>query len=101
LVTLTVGRFSVIRDSWRGKPVLYYCEKGREADAKRAFSKTPLMLEFFSKKIGTAYPYAKYAQIAAADFIYGGMENTSATTQTDGALLDKRVSLDYSSDEII
>jgi len=101
LVTLTVGRFSVIRDSWKGKPVLYYCEKGREGDARRAFSKTPLMLEFFSKNIGTSYPYAKYAQIAAADFIYGGMENTSATTQTDGALLDKRASLDYSSDELV
>ncbi|MFN0117453.1 MAG: M1 family aminopeptidase [Elusimicrobiota bacterium] len=101
LVTLTVGRFSELKDKWRHIPVTYYCEKGREADTQRAFGKTPKMLEFFSKKIGTAYPFAKYAQIAAADFIYGGMENTSATTQTDSALLDARVSLDYNSDELV
>ena len=59
------------------------------------------MLEFFSSFIGVRYPFPKYAQVAAADFIYGGMENTSATTQTDAALLDERVSLDYTSDELV
>lgn len=101
LVTLTAGRFTHLKDKWRGMAVDYYCEKGREADTKRAFGKTPRMLEFFSRFIGTAYPYAKYAQIAAADFIYGGMENTSATTQTDSALLDERAALDYTSDELV
>lgn len=101
LVTLTVGRFAEIKDKWRNIPVLYYSEKGKEDQAQRAFGKTPKMLEFFSKFIGVNYPYAKYAQIAAADFIYGGMENTSATTQTEYALLDERVSLDYTSDELV
>lgn len=101
LVTLTVGRFSVISDTWRGKQVTYYCEKGREEEARRAFGKTPKMLEYFSQKIGVAYPYAKYAQVAVADFIYGGMENTSATTQTDSALLDARAAIDYTSDELV
>src|SRR4029077_13269285 len=101
LVTLAVGRFREIKDRWRNRPVTYYCEAGREADARRAFGKTPRMMEFFSRFIGVPYPYAKYAQVAAADFIYGGMENTSATTQTDSALLDQRVSIDYSSDELV
>jgi aminopeptidase N len=101
LVTLTVGRFSVIKDKWRNIPVTYYCERGREADTLRAFSKTPKMLEFFSKSIGVKYPYPKYAQIAAHDFIFGGMENTSATTQTEYALLDERAALDYTSDELV
>jgi aminopeptidase N len=101
LVTLAIGRFSHLRDSWRGMPVDYYCEKGREADTRRAFGKTPKMLEFFSDFIGVRYPFPKYAQVAAADFIYGGMENTSATTQTDAALLDERVTLDYTSDELV
>lgn len=83
LVTLAVGRFTHLKDKWRKTPVDYYCEKGREADTRRAFGKTPQMMEFFSKFIGVNYPYAKYAQVAAADFIYGGMENTSATTQTE------------------
>lgn len=101
LVTLAVGRFSVMKDTWRKKPVLYYAEKGREADARRAFGKTPKMMEFFSQFIGVPYPYPKYAQVAVSDFIYGGMENTSATTQTDAALLDERVALDHSSDELV
>ena len=101
LVTLTVGRFSLIKDKWKNLPVQYYCEKGREKEAKRAFGNTPDMLSFFSKSIGVSYPYAKYAQVAVSDFIYGGMENTSATTQTDTALLDKRASLDYTSDELV
>ena len=101
LVTLAVGKFKVIKDKWKNIPVLYYCEKGREADTKRAFGKTPKMLDFFSKMIGTSYPYPKYSQVAVSDFIYGGMENTSATTQTDSALLDKRSSIDYSSDELV
>ena len=57
LVTLTAGRFSEIKEYWQDVPVLYYCEKGREADTKRAFGKTPDMLEFFSKKLGVPYPY--------------------------------------------
>lgn len=100
LVTLTVGRFSELRDSWDGVPVLYYCEKGREDDARRAFGKTPAMMDFFSRKTGVRYPYAKYAQIAAAGFP-GGMENTSATTQTDIALFDAEAALDTDFDGLV
>lgn len=101
LVTLAVGRFSLIKDRWKNVPVEYYCERGREDDARRAFGKTPKMIDFFSSFIGVRYPYEKYAQVAVADFIYGGMENTSATTQTDLALLDARAAVDYSSDELV
>jgi aminopeptidase N len=68
LVTLAVGRFSHLKDKWKNVPVDYYCEKGREAETRRAFGKTPKMLEFFSGFTGVRYPFAKYAQVAAADF---------------------------------
>ena len=71
-----------IRDFAGNTPVTYYCRAGREDDARRAFGNTPRMIQFFEKAIGVPYPYAKYAQVAVADFIFGGMENTSATTQT-------------------
>ena len=51
--------------------------------------------------IGVQYPYAKYAQTFVADFIFGGMENISATTLTDTSLLDKRASLDADSDGLL
>ncbi len=90
LVTLVAGKFSEVKDEWDGIPITYYCEPGREEEVKRAFGKTPKMVRFFSEKIGVRYPYEKYAQIAVADFVMGGMEHTTATTQTDRVLLDER-----------
>ncbi len=94
LMTLAVGRFSEISDSWNGKPVTYYVEKGLEASAKLSMGKTPQMIEFFSEKFGYLYPFPKYAQVCVADFIFGGMENTSTTLLMDRCLLDERASLD-------
>lgn len=100
LTSIAVGKFSEVRDNWKGIPVLYYCEPGREKEIRNAFGKTPKMLEFFSQKIGVNYPYKKYSQVAAADFIYGGMENISATTQTDVALHDERAIGEATSSEL-
>ena len=94
LMTLAVGDFAVIEDEWRGKPVTYYVEKGREEDAKRSMGKTPRMVEFLSHKYGYDYPYPKYAQVCVDDFIFGGMENTSTTLLTDRCLLDERAATD-------
>ncbi|OKH24609.1 M1 family metallopeptidase [Chroogloeocystis siderophila] len=94
LMTLAVGDFAEIQDEWNGKPVTYYVEKGREADAQRTMGKTPRMIEFFSEKYGYLYPYPKYAQVCVDDFIFGGMENTSTTLLTDRCLLDERAALD-------
>jgi aminopeptidase N len=94
LMTLAVGQFAEIQDQWQGKPVTYYVERGREADAQRTMGKTPRMIEFFSKTFGYPYPYPKYAQVCTSDFIFGGMENTSTTLLTDRCLLDERAALD-------
>jgi aminopeptidase N len=94
LMTLAVGDFAEIQDEWKGKPVTYYAEKGREEDAKRSMGKTPRMIEFLSQKYGYPYPFPKYAQVCVDDFIFGGMENTSTTLLTDRCLLDERAALD-------
>ncbi len=94
LMTLAVGDFAEIREEWNGKPVLYYVEKGREADARRSMGKTPRMMAFLSEKYGYPYAYPKYAQVCVDDFIFGGMENTSTTLLTDRCLLDEKAALD-------
>ncbi len=76
----------------------YYVLPGREADGERAFGNTPRMVDVFERTIGVPYPYARYSQIAVSEFVFGGMENTSATTQTDRVLHDERAHLDYSAD---
>jgi aminopeptidase N len=101
LMTLAVSRFSEITDSWNGKPVTYYVEKGREDQAKLSMGKTPRMIEFFSEKFGYPYPFPKYAQVCVDDFIFGGMENTSTTLLTDRCLLDERAALDNFNTEFL
>ncbi len=107
LMTLVVGPFvempqrAVSRPAGEPLPVYYYVLPGREADGERAFGKTPNMIAIFEEKLGMQYPYARYSQIAVSDFIFGGMENTSATTQTDRTLHDERAHLDFSSDPLV
>ena len=101
LVTLAVGDFAAIEARWRDVPVVYYVERGREAAAERTLARTPEMLELFSRRFGVPYPYPRYAQVFVADFIFGGMENTSATTLTDVVLLDERATLDHDVDALV
>src|SRR5208282_5563242 len=101
LITLAAGEFTLIEERAGSVPVTYYVAPGREDDARRAFGNTPKMIQFFERAIGVPYPYAKYAQVAVSDFIFGGMENTSATTQTDGTLHDARAHLDFKSDPLV
>ncbi len=102
LMTLCAGEFSrVSQGEVNGVPVEFYVPLGREEDGQRAFGNTPEMIKLFSILIGLPYPWAKYAQIAAQDFLFGGMENTSATTQTDLTLHDEKAHLDFSSDPLV
>ncbi len=94
LVMMAIGEYAVVKDSWRKIPVDYYVEKDFEPHARRIFGNTPDMLEFFSKRLGVDYPWPKYAQIVARDYVSGAMENTSATLfgefvqQTPSEMLD-------------
>ena len=101
LMSLVAGEYTEIHDDWNGVPISYFAPPGREEDTRRAFGNTPKMIQFFAEKIGVPYPWDKYSQVTVADFIFGGMENTSATTMTDGILHDSRAHLDYSADSIV
>ncbi|MHC4923839.1 MAG: M1 family metallopeptidase, partial [Planctomycetota bacterium] len=101
LVTLVAGVYEEWKSSWRGVPMTVFAPPGRLADAKRACAKTGRMMTFFSKQIGERYPYEKYDQVFVQDFIFGGMENTTATTLTDTALLDKKSFVDVKMDSLV
>ncbi len=101
LLTMVAGPFSETAQQHDRLPVFYYVAPGREAEGERSFAKTPKMIDAFEATIGVPYAYARYSQIAVADFIFGGMENTSATTQTDRTLHDARAHLDFSSDPLV
>ncbi len=86
LYSVVVGPFTVLRDHWRDVPVDYWVYPDTVEAAWRAFGETPSMIELYSRLTGVPFPWAKYDQSAIPDFTYGGMENVSATTQTDDAL---------------
>jgi aminopeptidase N len=79
LVMLAVGNFVITKDTWRGKEVNYYLEPQYAAQARAIFGQTPAMLEFFSQRLGVAYPWNKYSQVVCRDFVAGAMENTTAS----------------------
>jgi aminopeptidase N len=102
LVTLVSGEFAEIQGGKAaGIAVTFFVPKGREADGRRSFRRTGEMIEHFGKLIGVPYPWNKYAQIVVSDFIFGGMENTTATTMYEHLLIDERAAIDITSDDLI
>src|ERR1700704_1831532 len=81
-ITIVAGEFDEVKETWRGVPVTYYAPKGRGDRLVVNYERTPAMMELFSKKLGVDYPWEKYSQSMVDDFVAGGMENSSATTNT-------------------
>ncbi|HEX5082739.1 MAG TPA: M1 family aminopeptidase [Blastocatellia bacterium] len=101
LVTIVIGEYEALDDDFDGLPIIYYVYKDRVREGRRLFDATPGMIQFFEEKFGYHYPYPKYAQILVDDFLFGAMENTSASTFTDRCLLDDPATIDLSYDDIV
>ncbi len=106
LLTLVVGHFDVVEDrpavlGSREVPVRYLVPLGQAGNAARSLGETPRMLELFSRRFGVDFPWSRYTQAVVSDFIFGGMENTTATTLYEHVMLDERAALDVSSNELV
>jgi len=99
LITVVAGEFDEVKDSWRDMPVTYYAPKGRGDRLPINYGRTPAMIELFSRKLGVDYPWEKYAQAMVDDFVAGGMENSSATTNTSGSLNHPKIAAENYTDE--
>src|SRR6266481_3553432 len=97
LTSIVVGEYTAIESNYAGIPVISYVYPDQLTEGRLTTSRLPEMVRFFSEKTGVKYPYAKYAQTMTRDF-GGGMENISATTQTDNMIHDARTELDQTSD---
>lgn len=85
LFFMGVGEYEIIQDSYKNIPVNYYVEKEYAPYAKDIFGLTPEMIGFFSEKLGVEYPWNKYSQIVARDYVSGAMENTTAVIHSESA----------------
>ncbi len=101
LFTAVVARLDRHRDRAGDVPVDYYVPAGTDARVvRRAFHKTPAMVQFLSGLYG-AYPWPRYDQVVVHDFIFGGMENLAATTLVDTVLVDDAAALDSDLDSLV
>ena len=97
LFFMGVGKYSIVKDTWKDIAVDYYVEEEYESVAKDIFGDTPEMLTFFSEYTGIEYLWPKYAQIVGRDYVSGAMENTTAVIhgemayQTASQLKDKNI----------
>ncbi len=99
LITVVAGEFDEIKQTWHGLPVTYYAPKGRGDRLLPNYERTPAMMEVFRRKLGVDYPWEKYAQVMVDDFVAGGMENSSATTNTSSSLRNAKLIPEFPGDE--
>jgi len=94
LFFMGLGDFAKVTDKWKGKEVSYYVDKEYSSVARKIFGLTPEMISYFSKITGVDYPWIKYSQMTAHDYVSGAMENTTATLHSDAAQQDARELID-------
>lgn len=101
LIMLAAGEYAVVRERYRTIPIEYYLYHDRIEDGKRSLSATRAAIQFFEEATGFPYPWEKFAQVFITDFMWGGMENTSAVTLNESYLIDRRGLIDFTADDVV
>ncbi len=101
LIMVAAGRYAVLRGKYRDIPIAYYMYPEDTAKTAETFGRTPAMIRFFETTTGVPFPWEKFDQIIIDDFMWGGMENTTAVTLNDACVVDARAALDFPSDPVV
>jgi len=96
LICFAAGDFVSVDDgAVDGVPVAYHtCSPLNAEDLRRSFGRTPAMLAWMTAKLGMAFPFPKYHQIALPG-IGGAMENISLVTWDDSYVLDATLAQEW------
>jgi aminopeptidase N len=70
----------------------YYADRPETADPSYKYSAE--MMDWLPKETGVSYPWETYCNVPVQDFMYGAMENTTATIYGDFLLNDKRMEME-------
>ena len=88
LVMVAAGEYNVFKDDSARVPLEYIVPSYvSEETARRTMGRTGDQLAFYEALLGVPYPYPIYRQVVVQRFIYGGMENASATILSDRLLV--------------
>lgn len=91
LLMLAIDKYAVKRTATkRGTPIQfwYYPEHPDRLEPSSRYSEA--IIEILEDETGTPYPWGSYAQVMVQEFLYGAMENTSATVFGDFFWIDPR-----------
>lgn len=95
LVMLGIGAYGVERrHSASGVPLFLYYYPEYPDRVEPTYRWSAEMIDFMERETGVPYPWGSYAQIPVQDYLYGAMENTTATVFGDFFLVDRRAYLD-------
>lgn len=80
LICLAIGEYKYKTFTTRnGSPVELWYYPDKESKYSTAYKYSELMIDFFDNEIGIKYPWNSYRQAPVADYLFGGMETTTAT----------------------
>ena len=89
LLMLAIGKFEIKQEkSQSGKSLFYYIEKEDYSKLEPTYRYSKTIFDFLEKEIGVKYPWEVYKQVPVRDFLYAGMENTSATVFSRDFVVD-------------
>ena len=95
LIMLAIGKYDILETkSTSGVPLhlYYYPEWANRAKPTYKYSKE--MFDFLEKEIGVPFAWESYSQVPVQEFMFGAMENTTATVYGDFFEVDERAYLD-------
>lgn len=89
LLMMAIGKFDKkTQQSTSGVPLEWYYEPKDAAFFEPTYRHSEAIFNFLEKEIGVKYPWGNYKQVPVRDFLYAGMENTSATTFSSRYVVD-------------
>jgi aminopeptidase N len=89
LVMLAIGHFEKkMTNSASGIPLYFYYEDEDKRRYEPTYRYSKDIFDFLEDEIGVKYPWEVYRQIPVRDFLYAGMENTSATVFSRDFVVD-------------
>lgn len=95
LLTIGIGKYDIDkRKSKSGVPLELWYYPEYKNDVPYMYKYSTEAMDFLESETGIPYPWEKYSQIPVQDFIFGAMENTTATTFGDFFHTDKRAFID-------
>lgn len=101
LFMIMIGDFAKVTETWEGKELEYLVYPEYESSAKNIFNHTSEMLSFFSEILDYPYPWDKYSQVIAEDYVSGAMENTTGVIFGEFVQKTNRELIDNENDQIV